>query len=203
MELDISGAYKGLTRFARDFDSLASALSKIAPSISGVVGWLAGDVVPPWPSAATSKSIVVVVIVSMTVLAAVVWNDHLAVSVARWRLNFWAAAFVFATISYLYLWQSYVEVFPDQQDEHIVTGFIMHDLVGQMADSDPSFYTPAELLDRNERDPERVWTKSSVSIVRIALLITWTVAWLAPLLCVNIYLARWRLEHPLVRDSSQ
>jgi hypothetical protein len=66
----------------------------------------------------------------------------------------------------------------DDQGSREIIGFRLHDNVRLMVESDPSKWTPKELL-LQFHDPMEVWTRNSVITMRVVLLLLWLAMWAA------------------------
>lgn len=186
-----SDAMKEFWLFAKDFKSASAWVAKAA--IAAPLADILLNLGPPWPSRVGVAILVCIVEVIVLMWSFEFWK-HGETTIAevrkvmRWSLI--GAAFI--VVPYLWLFASYVEDAPNWWTR-VVIGTTYHEEIGEMVHEDPSKYTTRELLERFERQPERIWTKDSIIKIQVILLACWLLFWIALSCYVAAFVTlRWR-----------
>jgi hypothetical protein len=99
--------------------------------------------------------------------------------------------FVGTVLIYARFYSNYVVTFPNEPEQApiIIGDTFVRPEIAELVKSDPSTFTNQELLTRNERDPERIWTLDSITRNRIWLLAAWLILWAAPTFFLALFAA--------------
>jgi len=101
------------------------------------------------------------------------------------------AAVAVAFVVYMFLFASFI-VDADDARHRVVIGYKMHDDVAEMQTSNPSQWTPEELI-LQFHDVMAVWTPWSVNVMRTIMLVVWLLVWAALSVVVSAFVAiQWR-----------
>jgi hypothetical protein len=161
-------------RFAADFRSLTAWIATAV--IAAPLADLALGIGPPWPSRTADAAFLTIVVGFVVMFAFEFWRKRSRRTGQRaFIVSLVIAALLF--ISYLCISAFFVADADDQGGKEII-GYTMHGDVQQMAEAEPSKWTPKELL-LQFHDPMEVWTRNSVITMRVVLLLLWLAMWIA------------------------
>lgn len=153
----------------REFTSLILGLFAVAPSIAKALStWLIG----PFPTVAFVTVSGFVSLAAIMIAFVLYRRSRISKKAIHRNIKFWLGASAVFGIAYLILGTFLIVKNPDWAHRDVV-GFVMHDDKKQLVDSDPSFYTPENLLARSGRDVNRVWTPASVGLASIVMTMAW------------------------------
>jgi hypothetical protein len=144
------------------------------------------------------------VLTSLTEFVAIVWvfqfwsnAPERKLSV---RLKIALCLFFVGIVSSLVLLERFT-ISPGQGRERVIEGLTLRPDVKAVVDAS---YTPEQALRDSEYDPDKVWTKQSIAVLRTFI----TVIWMATFACLGIYLTgfiilqRRRQSVPRVRGAT-
>jgi hypothetical protein len=178
----------GLTEFREtlaDFRQLGSIALKLA--IAAPLADIGLKLGPPPKNT-------VAILTSLTELVAIVWVFYFWHDIHARKLNVRMkvalAVFCFCMVGSLVLFDRFT-VLPGQGRERVIEGLVLRSDVKPILG--PS-YTPEDALRDSEYDPDKVWTKWSVSMLRATVTVVWllTFAGFAVYLTTFILLQRRR-----------
>jgi hypothetical protein len=161
-------------RFAGDFRSLTAWMAKgvvAAPFLD-----MALQIGPPWYSRIANSAFLSVFVALIVMFS----FEFLRKKSRRNGQRVFIFGCAFATVLFvLYVCTSaFFVTDADDQGSREIIGFRLHDNVRLMVESDPSKWTPKELL-LQFHDPMEVWTRNSVITMRVVLLLLWLAMWAA------------------------
>jgi hypothetical protein len=146
----------------------------------------------------------IAVLTSLMEFLAVVWVFQFWYNLAEQKLNIRMKLalcfFVLGLVSSLVLLSRFT-VSPGEGRERVVVGWSIRPDVKPLIDSS---YTAEQALRDSEYDPDKVWTKESVLVVRTSI----TIVWIATFVCLAVYLTvflilqRRRSSVPMVQTAS-
>jgi hypothetical protein len=134
----------------------------------------------------------VAVLGSLVEMLAVMWVFQFWYSANDRKLNFRMKTalvlFFVGIVASLILLEEFT-IFPSPDRERVIEGVSLRADVKPIIDES---YRPEDALKDNQYDPDKVWTKESIVVVRVSLTLTWmfTLACLAAYLTVFIILGR-------------
>jgi hypothetical protein len=178
-----SAALKEFKEVLSDFRQLASLALKGAVAAPLVDLWLRVGPLPTKPVAVLSSLVEFLTVMWVFQF----WHDlkgrKLKVRMKS-ALSFFCIGIV---ISLALLWM--FTVTPGQGRDRVVKGFSLRPEIKPLINSS---YTPEQALGESEYDPDKVWTKESIVIVQVSIILIWmaTFASLAAYLTVFIILQR-------------
>ncbi|REK17960.1 MAG: hypothetical protein DWQ37_05410 [Planctomycetota bacterium] len=166
-----------LWQFATDVSTPLLLVPKFAAAVSIGIG-IAGFV----PPVRSQSAAITVIVVGLLILAGLSYTLWTAATIAKTTTVLIASIVAFAAslLAYFVFDENFVVIFDDQPNKPIIVGFVLLDGPAALRESDPTLYTDKELLDRYQREPERIWTKGSLATIRISFLAAWTALWLSP-----------------------
>lgn len=189
---EASGPLADFWKFCRDFKSVTAWIAKAAvaaPLVDIVV-----NVGPPWPSRIAVSILVCVIEVVVLMYSFEFWRQGRArMRGIRAVLRGSTAVFSVVLILYLFLFATFVVDVPDGWNR-VVIGYQMHPDVAELVASNPSEWTPKELM-LQFHDEMAVWTPASVNVVRTAVLVAWLLLWsLLAVIIASFVSLQWRRQ---------
>ncbi len=183
--------------FATDFSSVAAWIGKFA--VIAPFADLALNIGPPWPSRAGICIILAIIEFIVLMWSFEFWRDARSKRAGvRRTMKVAVICLGILFVTYIILFGMFVFELPDSWHRD-VGGFSYLPIIKEMRDSDPTKYTDSELLELFSRSPERVWTRSSIVIAKVALCVTWFLLWISLIAVIASFIAlRWRR-----RDSAR
>jgi hypothetical protein len=192
-------ATTGLSEFKEvlsDFQQLGSLALKGAVAAPLADIWL--KLGPPPPKAIGALT-------ALIEFVAIVWVFQFWSNAEerKLRLGMFIALSIFLTalVSSLVLLGRFT-VSPGQGRDPVIEGYALRvDVKPIVTES----YSPEQALRESEYDPDKVWTRTSIAVMRILITVTWmaTFACFAVYLTVFIILQRRRRPLPLVQEPSR
>jgi hypothetical protein len=181
--------------FLEKLGKFGAAVVAIVSTVYGGLAYLLSGFAPAWPHPLVPLGVVVVAVIALFVLAAITWNrPSFLLRLSGKQVKTTGLLAGISVVVYLYLWGMYVVTYPSAPDDQFVIGFSLQEHYEKWVNENPM--TDADLLDKWNRQPDAAWTKSSIVIVQLLLLVTWTLAWWLPTIVLSYLLALWRDSPP-------
>jgi hypothetical protein len=169
--------------FAGDFKSVSAWVAKAA--VAAPLTDILLNIGPPWPSRIGVAILVCIVEVLVLMYSFEFWrNASPAVKDVRRVMRLGLCAVFVSFIAYVCIFAGYV-VDADDAWHREVIGYEYHKQIAELVESDPSKYTPQELMSRFEFKAMSIWTPFSVTSMRVCVLITWMLLWV----CLSVVVA--------------
>lgn len=178
-------------RFTVDFQSAIAWIAKAA--VAAPLADLVLNIGPPWPSRWGVSALVCIAELVVLMWSFEFWQKKLETISTIRRVMKWAVVCLVASfLIYLYLFAAHVFELPDMWHRD-VGGFRYHDSISGLIESDPAKYTDSELLERFSRNPEKIWTRSSIIQARVLLCVVWLILWVSLSSIIAAFVAlQWR-----------
>lgn len=184
-------ASDGLSEFKEvlaDFRDLHSIALKAAIAVPLADAWL--KLGPP-------PSKLVGALTSLMEFIVVVWVFQFWSDVQdrglRIRMKIALALFLISIVSALLLLQRFT-VSPGQGRERVIEGLYLRPDVKSLVDTS---YTPEEALRDSEYDPDQVWTRESIVLLRTLITVTWIASFVFLAIYLNVFIILQRRRHSL------
>lgn len=177
-------------RFTNDYKSVVSWIAKAA--VFAPLADIVLNIGPPWPSRIAVSIFVCIFEVVVLMYSFEFWRKGTA-KVADIRKIFKNSTLLlpFVFILYVFLFSAFI-VDSDDAWHRVIVGFHMHDNIGEMASSQPSKWTPKELLSQFH-EVEAIWKPYSINIMRSLFLAIWLTFWSVIAVIISAFVTlQWR-----------
>jgi hypothetical protein len=176
--------------FAKDFKSVTAWIAKAA--IAAPLADIVVNIGPPWPSRIAVAILLCIVEVIVLMYSFEFWRKGSPrIRDIRSAMRAGIVAFGVGFIVYIYLFANFIVDAPDAR-HRVVIGCDMHPDVAEMANANPSQWTPKELI-LQFHDEMAVWTPGSVNVMRTIVLVIWLLLWTALAVVISAFVAlQWR-----------
>jgi hypothetical protein len=183
--------------YAADFRSLSGWVATAV--VAAPFADMALGIGPPWYNRLANSAFLSIGVAFTVMYSFEFWRKRPQNTVRQaFVLGMVSAGILF--LAYLFTSAFFIADSDDQGNVEII-GFAMHDDVRQMVDAKPSHWTPKELL-LQFHDPMEVWTRSSVIMMRITLLLSWLLMWIAIAVGMAAFLAlQWKSAAHLSKNT--